>query len=53
VAANVAFAGITAAGEYQFNVVIPALPDGDQSVNVTIAGVSAQSGLAVAVANQP
>src|SRR6266542_178479 len=32
VLANVQFAGIVAAGEYQFNVVIPDLSDGDQLI---------------------
>jgi uncharacterized protein (TIGR03437 family) len=53
VPADVQFGGITAAGEYQFNVAIPDLPDGDQPINMTIAGVSAQSGLAIPVAKQP
>jgi uncharacterized protein (TIGR03437 family) len=49
--AAVPFGGITAAGVYQFNVVVPAAPDGDQPLDVSIAGVSAQTGLAIAVKN--
>jgi uncharacterized protein (TIGR03437 family) len=51
VPAEVRFAGIVAAGEYQFNVVIPALPDGDQPIVADIGGVSTQSGLLITVQN--
>lgn len=51
VLANVQFAGIVAPGEYQFNVVIPALPDGDQPVVADIGGLTTQSGLSIAVKN--
>jgi uncharacterized protein (TIGR03437 family) len=47
VVATVQFAGIVAAGEYQFNVVVPALPDGDQRIVATIGGMSTQSGLSI------
>lgn len=51
VPATVQFAGIVAAGEFQFNVVIPALPDGDQPVVADIGGLTTQSGLSIAVKN--
>src|SRR6185295_12133262 len=41
--ANVAFAGLSAAGLYQFNVTVPAsLPDGDQALVASIGGVRSQ-----------
>ena len=49
--ATVSWAGIVAAGEFQLNVLIPPLPDGDQPVAATIAGVSTQSGLSISVKN--
>jgi uncharacterized protein (TIGR03437 family) len=49
--ATVSWAGIVAAGEYQINVVIPPLADGDQSIVATIGGVSTQSNLSIAVKN--
>ena len=51
VAATVPFAGIVAAGEYQFNVVVPAVPDGDQPIAADIGGVSTQSGLLINIKN--
>lgn len=42
VTATVQFAGVTGAGLYQFNVVVPNLPDGDQKVVATIGGLSSQ-----------
>jgi uncharacterized protein (TIGR03437 family) len=51
VLANVQFAGIVAPGEYQFNVVIPPLPDGDQPLVADIGGLTTQSGLSIAVKN--
>lgn len=51
VLASVQFAGIVAAGEYQFNVVVPALADGDQLLIADIAGLTTQSGLSIAVKN--
>jgi len=47
----VQYAGIVAAGEYQFNVVVPALADGDQAIVATIGGASTQAGLSVPVKN--
>ena len=51
VSALVQFAGIVVAGEYQFNVVVPLLPDGDQPVVATIGGANTQTGLFIAVKN--
>jgi uncharacterized protein (TIGR03437 family) len=42
VSADVQFAGMTGAGLYQFNVVVPPLADGDQKVTAAIDGVTAQ-----------
>lgn len=50
VAADVAFAGLSAAGLYQFNVTVPAtLADGDHAVVATIGGVESQAGTFLAV----
>jgi uncharacterized protein (TIGR03437 family) len=51
VLATVQYAGIVAVGEYQFNVVVPALPDGDQTVVADIGGVFTQSGLVIPIKN--
>ena len=51
VPATVSWAGIVVAGEYQINVVIPPLADGDQSIAATIGGVSTQNGLLIPVKN--
>lgn len=51
VTASVRYAGLVAPGEYQFNVVIPALADGDQPIVAEIGGLSTQSGLSIAVKN--
>ncbi len=48
-AAGVGFAGLVVAGEYQFNLTVPALPDGEHAVTASLAGVSAQSGLLLPV----
>jgi len=42
VAAQLQFAGLTGAGLYQFNVVIPDVPSGDQAVVATIGGNTTQ-----------
>jgi len=47
----VQFAGLVANGEYQFNVIVPVLADGDQTIVGTIAGLSTQPGLLIAVKN--
>jgi uncharacterized protein (TIGR03437 family) len=51
VAATVQYAGIVAAGEYQINVTVPQVPNGDQPILATIAGVSSQSGVAIPILN--
>ena len=48
---TVQFAGMVAAGEYQFNVVVPKVGDGDQAIVTTIAGFATQSGLSISVKN--
>jgi uncharacterized protein (TIGR03437 family) len=48
--ATVRFAGLVAAGEFQFNVVVPAsLVDGDQPITATVNGVNTQSGAMLSV----
>ena len=49
--ATVSWAGIVAAGEYQINVLIPPLADGDQPIVATIGGVTTQGGLLISVKN--
>ena len=49
--AEVQFAGVSGAGLYQFNVVVPSVPDGDQKVLASIAGLSSQDNVFVAVAH--
>jgi uncharacterized protein (TIGR03437 family) len=51
VAATVQFAGIVAAGEYQINVLVPQVSNGDQPILATIAGVSSQTGVAIPILN--
>jgi uncharacterized protein (TIGR03437 family) len=51
VPATVQFAGIVAAGEYQLNVTVPQLANGDQPILATIGGFSSQTGLAIPVQN--
>jgi uncharacterized protein (TIGR03437 family) len=48
-AANVAYAGLTGSGLYQFNVTVPNLPNGDAAVVATIGGVPTQSGVLLTV----
>jgi uncharacterized protein (TIGR03437 family) len=48
---NVLYAGMVAAGEYQFNVVVPALADGDQPITADIGGVATQSGVSIPIKN--
>ena len=50
-AATVQYAGIVLPGEYQLNVIVPLVPDGDQPILATIAGVSSQTGVSVPVRN--
>ncbi len=49
VPAEVSFAGITSAGLYQFNLTVPNVASGDQTVTATVAGVVTQTGLVIAV----
>lgn len=48
-AATVDFAGLVEAGLYQFNVIVPALPNGDASVVALIGGLQTQIGVSIAV----
>jgi uncharacterized protein (TIGR03437 family) len=49
VQANILYAGLVSAGEYQFNIVVPFLPEGDQSVIASIAGILTQSQLSILI----
>jgi uncharacterized protein (TIGR03437 family) len=49
VQANVAFAGLSGAGLYQFNVVVPDLPNGDHAVVAEIGGVRSQENAFITV----
>jgi uncharacterized protein (TIGR03437 family) len=49
VSARVDFAGIVSPGQYQFNVVVPDVPDGELLITATIAGVASASGLVLPV----
>jgi uncharacterized protein (TIGR03437 family) len=49
---SIQFAGISAAGLYQFNVLVPSLADGDQPVMAQIDGASTQQPVYLTVANQ-
>jgi uncharacterized protein (TIGR03437 family) len=51
VTATVQFAGIVLPGEYQINVIVPQLPDGDQPILATIGGVSSQAGISIPIKN--
>jgi uncharacterized protein (TIGR03437 family) len=42
VAAGVEFAGLSGAGLYQFNIIVPEVPDGDQLITAQLNGVSTQ-----------
>jgi uncharacterized protein (TIGR03437 family) len=51
VPATVAFAGLVAPGEFQFNVVVPStLANGDQSILATYNGQSTQSNTLITIA---
>ena len=50
-AATVQYAGLVAPGEYQINLVVPQLPDGDQAIVATIAGASTPASIFVPVKN--
>jgi len=49
VAATVGFAGLVAPGEYQFNIVVPSVPSGDNLVVLKVNGVSTQPNAYLAV----
>jgi trimeric autotransporter adhesin len=49
VAARVDFAGIVSAGQFQFNVVVPDVPDGDREVIAEVSGVRSPAGKYLAV----
>jgi uncharacterized protein (TIGR03437 family) len=51
VPATVLYAGITYAGEFQLNVQLPTLPNGNQPITAEIGGVSTQSGLSIPIQN--
>jgi uncharacterized protein (TIGR03437 family) len=50
-AATVVYAGLVFPGEYQFNVVLPAVGNGDQPISATYNGVSTPSGVFITVHN--
>jgi uncharacterized protein (TIGR03437 family) len=47
----VQFAGLVAPGQYQFNVIVPSLADGDQPIFAEINGVRTPAGPAIPVRN--
>jgi len=48
--ASVAFAGLVAPGEFQFNVVVPSsVPNGDQPITATYGGMTTQTGALVTI----
>jgi uncharacterized protein (TIGR03437 family) len=49
VAARVSFEGVTAAGLYQFNVIVPNTPSGDQALQATVDGVQTAPGPVVTI----
>jgi uncharacterized protein (TIGR03437 family) len=50
VEAIVQFAGLSAVGEFQFNVVVPlTTPDGDQTITATYNGATTQAGMLITV----
>jgi len=49
--ATVEYAGLVASGQYQFNVVVPALADGDQPIVAEIAGATSQTTLLLPIKN--
>jgi uncharacterized protein (TIGR03437 family) len=49
--APIAYAGLVAAGLYQFNVTVPSLADGDYEVIAKVAGLSTQSGVKLKIQN--
>jgi uncharacterized protein (TIGR03437 family) len=51
VAATVEYAGMVLAGEYQINVIVPQVPNGNQPIVATIGGVSSQTGVSIPMLN--
>ena len=51
VAATVQYAGIVSPGEYQIDLMVPQVADGDQPILATIAGASSQTGVFLSVKN--
>ena len=51
VLATVSYAGLVAPGEYQFNVIVPALPNGNQPIVANIGGLSSQTGISIPIQN--
>jgi len=52
VVADVAFAGLVGAGLYQFNVIVPSLPDGDHAAVAEIGGFRSQATAFITVRTQ-
>jgi uncharacterized protein (TIGR03437 family) len=48
-AATIQFAGLTEVGLYQFNVVVPEVPSGNQAIAIQVAGVSTPAGVFLSV----
>ena len=48
--ATVEFAGLVAVGEFQINIVVPSLPDGEWPVVIQVGGRSSQAGVVIPVA---
>jgi uncharacterized protein (TIGR03437 family) len=49
IAANTQFAGIVSLGLYQFNVVVPSVPDGDNAVRVEIGSGFSQANASLTI----
>jgi uncharacterized protein (TIGR03437 family) len=49
VSAPVSWAGIVVSGEYQINVVVPDVPNGDQPITASLGGIATQPGLSISV----
>jgi len=49
VQAHVAWAGIVASGQFQFNVTVPEVPDGDEPVVAEVGGLRTQANAFVTV----
>jgi uncharacterized protein (TIGR03437 family) len=47
--APVEFAGLVYPGEFQFNVIVPDVPDGDQIITATYNGVRTQDGALITI----